>query len=48
MIRTRREHESLQDKQVAARLLTTAATLKRGYQMLRHSGSPLQLKEMDE
>jgi archaellum component FlaC len=29
-------------------LLTTAATLERGYQMSRKSGSQLQIKEMDE
>ncbi len=33
---------SEQDKQLAARLLTTAATLERGYQMFRKSGSQLQ------
>jgi hypothetical protein len=36
------------DKQVAARLLTTAATLERGYQIVRKSGSELQIKDMDE
>jgi hypothetical protein len=39
---------SEQDKPLAARLLTTAATLERGYQMFRKSGSQLQIKEMDE
>lgn len=39
---------SEQDKQRAARLLTTAATLERGYQMLGKSGSQLPIKEMDE
>jgi hypothetical protein len=39
---------SEQDKQLAARLLTTAATLERGYQMFRKSGSQLPVNEMDE
>ena len=39
---------SEQYKQLAARLLTTAATLQRGYQMFRKSGSQLQVNEMDE
>jgi hypothetical protein len=39
---------SEQDKQLAARLLTTAATLERGYQMFRKSGSQLQINEMNE
>ena len=38
---------SEQDKQLAARLLTTAATLERGYQMFK-SGSQLKVNEMDE
>jgi hypothetical protein len=38
---------SEQDKPRAARLLTTAATLERGYQRFRKSGSQL-IKEMDE
>ena len=36
------------DQQRAARLLTTAATLEHGYQMLRKSGSELPIKDRDE
>jgi hypothetical protein len=39
---------SEQDKPRAARLLTTAATLERGYQRFRKSGSQLPIKERDE